>query len=346
MKKWFWSVPILAIALVWANSQEESRDSLLQRARDGDAQAVLEIGRSVDPQAIAMLLQLFHEPAYNAKREVRVALAKAGDRQALQYFACRSMSDSVEGIEALIKDDLDYIGGGFAVQIYRQLLDSDQRFLPDMDRTDRNSDALLRFPGSTAVLMLGKLFPSVVIPKPSPLMTQAGNDHDIRAKWADWIDQREDEIRKIQPNADGISFESSYCSHYDVFAALDRRLRTLSGEGATNCGNVEVEVSAVNADKCVKSELHSKSAFFVRYDVHDADEQVAVGLAAAPDGTLYAIAYDDVGVSTIGLADKAEVTDGGYGVVVRCPRPISLRPSISKGLTCINREGNPLLSPE
>lgn len=345
MKK-FWVIPILAIALASSGSQEESMDSLVKRARDGDVEAVFELGRSGDPQAMNALLPLFHEPGYRPKREVRLALAKAGDVEALQYFACRSMTGSVQQIEDLIKEDLNYIGGEFTVRIYRQLLDSDQRFLPDMDRTNNHSDTLLRFPGSTALLMLAKLLPSATIPKPSPLMTQAGNDHDIRAKWADWIDGHEGDLHKFKPSADNISFESSYCSDYDISAAIDRTLRMLSGEDATNCGRVEQNANPASADKCVKARFTSRTPFFVRYDVRDVDEDVAVGLASGHDGIAYAVAFDDVGVSTSKLGDQAEVTGGGNGVVVPCPRGNNLKQSVSKGLTCLSVKGNSLLSPE
>jgi hypothetical protein len=322
-----------------------SIEALSKRASEGDVSAVLEIGKSGDPQAIKILLFLMNDRDYRSKREVRLALAKAGDHGSLQYFACRSLSHRVRQIDGFIKKDLDYIGGDFTIQIYRQLLDSDDRFLSDMNRIHADSDSFLTFPGSTAVTMLSELLPNTGIPKPTPLAVQAGTDRDIRSRWAAWIDTHEDEIRRLMPTTDGINFESTYCSDYGISSAMDRRLRTLSGSAATNCGRVETGASPSNADRCVKINFASKAPFFVRYDIGTIDEEVAAGLAF--DGVaMYAVAFDDLGVNTSGLREKAEPIDEGTGLVVSCPKPISLKSSVSKGLTCISHRGHPLLSPQ
>lgn len=343
MKPLLLSLLILAVAIT-ISGQDDRFNELSKRARDGDVQAVFEIGRSGNPKAIDALLPLYYEPGFTLKREARMALAAAGDRDSLQYFACQSLTGNVRRIDKLMAEDLEYIGGEFAAQVYRQLLDSDQRFSEDMNRAD--SDALLRFPSSDAVVMLAKLFPDGGVRKPTALEMQAGRDHDVKMRWITWIDQHEDEIRKLKPSAEGVVFESSYCSDYGISTAMDERLRALAGEGATDCGRVEVNESAETSDKCVKKEFGSKKPFLVRYDVHEIDEEVAVGLAADQDSTMYAIAFDDVGVSTYKLGEKSEVMDGGRGVVVTCPKPTSLKQSVSRGLTCLSVSGNSLLSPK
>jgi hypothetical protein len=337
---------VMVGAAVAQTVQEESSSSLAQRVRDGIVSAVLEMGRSEDPQAVPLLLPLLHDPDYGAKGDVRLALAKLGDRESLQYFACRSLTGSVHKIENLLNENVDYIGGDFAIEIYRHLLDSDQRFIPDMDRTDRNSDALLTLPSSTALLRLSKLIPDARIPNPSRLAIQADMDRDTKTKWATWIDEHRLELQKLKPTAEGIVFDLSYCSDFTNAAAMDRRLRTISGEGATNCGDVEANTSSSAVDKCVKNAFATKKTFMARYEGHEAREDVSIGVASDGQGEVYAIAFDDAGVSTRGLGDKAELFDDRHTVVVPCPKPIQFRQSLSKGLTCFNQKGNRLLSPE
>jgi HEAT repeat protein len=95
---------------------------------------VLEVGRTNDPQYIPLLLSLFDSSIYPARNAARSALAKLGDRKALQYFACRSLTSDVDKMQLLMQSELDYIGGGFTIEIYRQLLNSDSRFLPEIKR--------------------------------------------------------------------------------------------------------------------------------------------------------------------------------------------------------------------
>jgi hypothetical protein len=342
----FFLVTLLGVSPVHAGQQQESLSSLAERARNGETAAVREMGQSGDAQAVPILLRLFHDPEYRVKRDVRLALAKLGERDAVQYFACRSLTGSVRQINDLIRGSLDYIGGDFSIEIYRQLLDSDQRFLPDMERTDRNSDALLTFPSSVALVRLSELIPDVGIPNPSPLAVQAGKDGEFKKRWATWIGDHEEQLGKIAPTAEEIVFDSSYCSDFTNTAAMDRRLRMISGDGADNCGSAGVGVNAAKVDSCVRREFGGRKAFVVRYDVHDVDEDEAVGLASDGRGSLYAIAFDDAGVSTLGLGDKAELFDGRHVVVVPCPKPIQFRQSVSKGLTCLTQRGNRLLSPE
>jgi hypothetical protein len=336
---------ILVTALAQALGQE-SPGSITERIHQGDTSAVLEIGQSGDPRAVSLILPLLNDPDYVAKREVRLALAKLGERESLQYFACRSLNGSVRKIEVLIDEDLDYIGGEFTIEIYRQLLDSDQRFLPDMDRTDRKSDALLRLPSSTAMLKLSKLVPDAEIPNPSRLAVQAGRDSDTKKKWSTWIDEHKAGLQKLMPTAEGIVFDSNYCSDFTNATAMDRRLRTITGEGATNCGHVEGDTKSGAADKCVRNTFTRGKPFMVRYEVYQADEDISVGVASDGQGGVYAVAFDDAGVSTRGLGDKVELFDDRHTVVVPCPKPVVFRQSVAKGLTCLSQSGNSLLSPE
>jgi hypothetical protein len=149
----------------------------------------------------------------------RLSLAQAGDHEALQYFACRTLTNNVFQIENLMRTDLDSIGGDFAIETYRQLLDSDSRFLPQIKkmRRKRTEDALPRLPSISVLFRLPKLLPGAGIP-PSPLLdyeTDPNQDFGLREKWRTWIDSHQAQIKELKPTTDGISFNPGYCSKFN-----------------------------------------------------------------------------------------------------------------------------------
>jgi len=333
------------LAATLSVTAQDLADSLLERVQQGDGSAVLEMGQSADPKAIGALLPLLHDPNYKAKREARLALAKLGSQQQLQYFACRSLTGRLFQIQELMQEDLDYIGGDFSIEVYRQLLDSDQRFLDSIGRSRNGSDILITPPSSQVLARLSKLAPTSSIPNPSPLDIQAGRDKDIKSKWRIWIDSNQSELQKLKPTAEGIVFDPGYCSEFTT-PAIDRRLRAIAGQGAINCGRVQVGGTAAKANDCAKKAFSDKKAFYVQYDVHELDEDISTGIGSDGQGNVFVAGFDDAGVSASRLGDQAEVLDEGRTVIVPCPTPIRFQPSVSNGLTCLVRHGNMLLSPE
>jgi hypothetical protein len=114
--------------------QRLKRESLLDRARQGDGSALSEMENSDDVRDFRILL---HDPGYGGKSAVRLALARLGDSATLQYYACLSLTNDVFHIEELMRQDLDYIGGDFTIQVYRHLLDSDPRYRPQIKQVIR-----------------------------------------------------------------------------------------------------------------------------------------------------------------------------------------------------------------
>jgi hypothetical protein len=143
-----------------------------------------------------------------------LVLAKAGDREALQYYACRSMTHRVQEIESLMRTDLDEIGGGFTVTIYRELLDSDSRFRRDLARLNKGSDAPMRPPSIIVLSKLSRILPEAGI-APDPRLDyepDPNQDFGLRAKWRAWIDSHQTEIQKLKPTAEGVSFRADACT--------------------------------------------------------------------------------------------------------------------------------------
>jgi hypothetical protein len=337
MKKRFVAIILTMLGVAFAQTELQPRpDSVLERARRGDDSALSEMEKSGD---IADLKTLLHDPDYADHGYTRLPLAKLGDREALQYFACRGLDDaSVQ--------DMDRIGGEFEIEVYRHLLDSDEAFLANIPKKDKDSDALITLPSSTVLFLLPKLLPNAKIPSPARLDVQAGKDGEFKSRWRAWIDSHESELRQLKPTAEGINFDQHFCSDVYDPTAMNRRLQAIGGQGAIDCNRAPNGGSLSGISSCIKASFARKRAFYVRQDLGGVDSGVAVGLAGDDRGNVFAVAYDDAGVSTTALGDKAELFDNNHTVVVPCPKPIHFRPSQSwNGLTCVANPGNDLLSP-
>jgi hypothetical protein len=193
--------------------QQSSQDSLLQRARNGDDSALSQMEKSGDMQDLRSLL---HDQHYAGKSAVRLSLARMGDREALQYFACRSLTDDVKKMQLLIRDDLDRIGGAFTIEIYRQLLDSDSRFLPKVKRNSvhKYSDVIVALPSSMVLMSRPKLVSNPPVSNPRYL-GDSSKDHIYKSVWKEWIKSHPEEIKKLSPSPEGISFDPEFCSQLD-----------------------------------------------------------------------------------------------------------------------------------
>src|ERR1700721_380308 len=97
------------------SGQEQPARTLLDRARNGDNSAISEMEEKNDLEGLHALMR---DPHYPGKSQVRLALAKLGDRNSLQFLACESLTD-VGGSTSFMHGTLNYVGGEFAVQAYK-----------------------------------------------------------------------------------------------------------------------------------------------------------------------------------------------------------------------------------
>ncbi len=151
------------------------------------------------------------------KDVAHLTLAKHGDHDALQHFACRALTSNMFDLEKLMTD-FDQIGGDFTVQVYRRLLDSDQRFRPEIDRIrkERGQDAVPKLPSISVLFHLPKILPGAHISAPEQLEYEVNPNQDLgfRAKWRNWIDSHSSELQKLKPTADGVDFGPQACSNF------------------------------------------------------------------------------------------------------------------------------------
>lgn len=123
-------------------------------------------------------------------------------------------------------------------------------------------------------------------------------------------------------------------------AALIRsRLAVLAGHGAINCGHVTPRTDPEPSSKCVFESFDNHRPFYVLYDTQEImiDSHFVDALAGDKSGNLYDVEFDSMGWSTEGLSGRTQLLDGGHVFVEPCWKPITLRKSIYKGLTCIPR---------
>ena len=122
-------------------------------------------------------------------------------------------------------------------------------------------------------------------------------------------------------------------------APIRNRLKVLAGGDAVNCGTVKPWTDPKSSSDCVLKSFENRKPFFALYDTQEVsiDSRFMDGLAGDNLGNLYDVEFSSMGWSTQGLTGQSQLTDGGHILVEPCPKPITLTPSIYKGMTCIPR---------
>jgi hypothetical protein len=117
------------------------------------------------------------------------------------------------------------------------------------------------------------------------------------------------------------------------------RLAVMAAHGAINCGHVTPRTDPEASSKCVFESFDNHRPFYVLYDTQEFrfDSHFIDALAGDKSGNLYDVEYSSMGWSTEGLSGRTQLLEGGQVLVEPCSKPITLRKSIYKGLTCIPR---------
>lgn len=134
----------------------------------------------------------------------------------------------------------------------------------------------------------------------------------------------------------------------DPRAPLDRRLQSIAGDNARNCGTVTLEGSAKKANQCVRRAYSAKKAFYVRYDLASSDSVSGAGLAG--NGIdVYLVVFDTARFTPGMTRGSEQLLDEGQSIVTPCPKPIRFRTpfSFGRGLTCLspNQKNPRIMSP-
>jgi hypothetical protein len=122
-------------------------------------------------------------------------------------------------------------------------------------------------------------------------------------------------------------------------APMRYRLALLAGKGATNCGHVRPRTDPKPSSECVLRSFENHMPFYVLYDTQEIriDSSFMDGLAGDQSGNLYDVEFSSRGWSSEVVSLGVQLFDGGRVLVESCQKPVTLKPSIYKGLTCIPR---------
>jgi hypothetical protein len=113
----------------------------------------------------------------------------------------------------------------------------------------------------------------------------------------------------------------------DPRAPLDRRLQSLAGDSARNCGAVTLEESAKKANQCVRRTFSAKKAFYVRYDLASSDSVSGAGLAG--NGIdVYLVVFDTARFTPGMTRGSEQLLDEAHSIVTPCPQADSISHSI------------------
>ena len=138
--------------------------------------------------------------------DVQMALAKLGDQEQQQQIVCVFYrGDAYEAQRAGLRQ-LPYIGGWFAIQVYRMALSEPRIMSHWFDAAPKDSgDEAMSSPVDSALLVLPKLIPAL------PRIKDHQPVKEIVITWGNQISEHQDELSKLVPTGEGVDFSGKTC---------------------------------------------------------------------------------------------------------------------------------------
>ena len=114
----------------------------------------------------------------------------------------------------------------------------------------------------------------------------------------------------------------------------NRRLHSIAGKNATDCGHVSLHQNTTAANDCALAAWKANRPFLISCDVQGIDSKLVFGLASGGDGDLFSVKYDSIGWRNDDLHAGRNILDSNHILVVHCPRPVKLFVSSAGYLDC------------
>jgi hypothetical protein len=192
--------------------QKELWELLIER---GDWETLISAGETGYWELIPALKKRLSDPeSFDEEEEktaIRMALAKLGDREQQQEILCDLYQGSPTEMQTVALDQIYYVGGWYAIRIYRELLTpaAEARF----------TKAKLRFRDGNVALAEPRWWALSSLPKVAPYPLPPGIDYgfnlaemqEYSQKWSAWIQQNGDRLRKLKPTGEGVDFSGKSC---------------------------------------------------------------------------------------------------------------------------------------
>lgn len=172
--------------------------------RDGGQ--LLEAGKTGDKSLIpALRKHLAEEEDPNRKRFTRMALARLGDDEQLQYAACQQYDPEGSGLLML-----KYIQGWFSITILRHMIAVDLEDRQHKKRLKQDKDFLAA--GYLAMLLLMDMVSNQPFGSGKDIRT----DRIVQSEqsWLIWLKDNEPQLRKLEPVGEKVILSKDFCNKF------------------------------------------------------------------------------------------------------------------------------------
>jgi hypothetical protein len=124
----------------------------------------------------------------------------------------------------------------------------------------------------------------------------------------------------------------------EQFSLFRRRLRTIAGNAAVDCGFIRIWQKPDAASNCVLKVHAEGKPFYVAYVDVGIDSDIAQGFAGDARGNVFKLEYDSAGTSPDGLPKNVQLSDGNHITIEPCSKRGRLRTAKSGKVTCFLRD--------
>ena len=185
-----------------------------------DGRYLLEAGKTEESDLIAPLRSYLASRSADSfnRRQAVMALAKLGDQRAQQEIICTFYDGDKITMQDTALRDLPYIGGWFAIRLYRYLLspEAEKRFLKAKE--PEFSDMGYVLPAVWALMQLPKVAPNPPLAPFDPGAGDPKRDPQQEGKvWLDWIQEHQTSLQQLAPTGEGIDFSGKACKHFKPY---------------------------------------------------------------------------------------------------------------------------------
>lgn len=193
--------------------REMWEELILERGR---RETFLNAGETGYKELVPALKKRLADPEANDdpedKEGLLLALAKLGDREQMQALVCQLHTGSPLEMQTVALDNISYVGGWYAIRIYRELLTPAAKARFEKAKLREQADLALSEPQWWALTSLLK-----VAPYPPPPGIGYGFNLAVMPEyakiWLDAIQKNEGKLKKLEPTGVGVDFAAKSCKH-------------------------------------------------------------------------------------------------------------------------------------
>ena len=162
------------------------------------------------------------------KEGILMALAKLGDREQMQALLCELHAGSPLEMQTIALDKISYVGGWYAIRIYRELLTPAAKARFERARLREQGDLALSEPQWWALYSLP--YSVEQFPPGIGFGFNLAQMPEYAQIWLEWIQKNERMLKRLEPTGKGIDFSGKTCERRPAQAPLSQGGKTGSSE--------------------------------------------------------------------------------------------------------------------